>query len=106
MAEPIAPVPDPTLLTTEQLNRGLTNLRELLEARIHAVEDSARNRYEDLRRVPTDTDRQVGHLKELFTEKFNSVEKQFNERDIRSQATGPTSHRSRTIPPDDQGRTE
>jgi hypothetical protein len=87
MAEPTAPVPDPTLLTTEQLTRGLTGLRELLESRIHAVEESARHRYEDLRRVPTDTDRQVTHLKELFTEKFASVQKQFDERDIRSQAS-------------------
>jgi hypothetical protein len=87
MADTMIPAPDPTLLTTEQLARGLTNLRELLEARIHAVEESARHRYEDLRRVPTDTDRQVSHLRELLIEKFNSVQKQFDERDIRSQAS-------------------
>lgn len=87
MAEPVAPVSDPTLLTTEQLNRGLTSLRELLETRIYAAEESARHRYEDLRRLPTDADRQVAHLKELFTEKFESVQKQFDERDIRSQAS-------------------
>jgi hypothetical protein len=79
--------PDPTVLTTEQLTRGLTNLRELLEARIDAVEESAHHRYEDLRRVPTETDRQVSHLKELLDEKLASVQKQFDERDIRSRAS-------------------
>src|SRR5580658_2581696 len=87
MADTIVPVPDPTLLTTEQLARGLTSLRELLEARIAAVEESAHHRYEDLRRVPTETDRQVAHLKELFNEKLGSVQKQFDERDVRSQAS-------------------
>ena len=86
MADALVPVPDPTFLTTEQLSRGLTNLRELLEARINAVEEAAHHRYEDLRRVPTETDRQVVHLKELFNEKLTSVQKQFDERDIRSQA--------------------
>jgi phage-related tail fiber protein len=79
--------PDPSLLTTEQLARGLTNLRELLETRIDAVEKSGHHRYEDLRRAPTETDRQVVHLKELFNEKLTSVQKQFDERDIRSQAS-------------------
>jgi phage-related tail fiber protein len=87
MADALVPVPDPTFLTTEQLSRGLTNLRELLEARINAVEEAAHHRYEDLRRVPTETDRQVVHLKELFNEKLTSVQKQFDERDIRSQAS-------------------
>lgn len=38
------PIPDPTLLTTEQLNREIASLRELLEARIdsHALLDDNR----------------------------------------------------------------
>src|ERR1700722_5934296 len=87
MADATVPIPDPTLLTTEQQARGLTNLRELLETRLIAVEQSNRHQFDDLRRVPTDTDRQVAHLKELLNEKFNSVQKQFDERDIRSQAS-------------------
>jgi len=83
----MVPVPDPTFLTTEQLSRGLTNLRELLESRINAVEEAAHHRYEDLRRVPTETDRQVTHLKELFSEKFSSVQRQFDERDVRGQSS-------------------
>lgn len=83
MAESMVSAPDPTLLTTEQLHRGLTSLRELLQSRIEAVEESGRYRHEDLRRVPTETDKQVSHIRELFLEKFTSVQKQFDERDIR-----------------------
>jgi len=79
--------PDPSLLTTEQLTRGLTNLRDLLEARIDAVEEVARHRYEDLRRVPTETDRQIVHLKELVNEKFIGIQKQLEDRDIRCQVS-------------------
>ena len=79
--------PDPIALATEQLTHGLTNLGELLEARINAVEELAHHRYEDLRRLPTETDRQVSHLKELLNEKFASVQKQFDERDIRTRAS-------------------
>jgi hypothetical protein len=83
----MVPGSDATFLTTEQLARGLTNLRELLEARITAVEESAQHRYEHLRRVPTEPDRRVTLLKELFNEKLASVQKQFQERDVRSQAS-------------------
>jgi hypothetical protein len=86
MGEQMVPTSDPTLLTTEQLARGLTNLRELLEARIIAIEESADYRNEDLHRVPTETDRQVAQLRELFNEKFTSVQKQFDERDVRGRA--------------------
>jgi hypothetical protein len=87
MPETAPAIADPTVLTTEQLTLGLKNLRELMEARMLAIEESAQHRYEDLRRVPTETDRQVSHLRELFLEKFVSVQKQFDERDIRSQAS-------------------
>lgn len=86
MTDGLIPIPDPSVLTTEQLSRGLTNLRELLETRIKSVEQAAHLRYDDLRRVPTETDRQVTHLRELFSEKFNSVQRQFEERDVRGRS--------------------
>lgn len=36
-------------------------------------------------RVPTDVQKEVAHLRELSYEKFNSIEQQFRERDIRSE---------------------
>ncbi len=88
MVEDMVPGPYPSALTTEQLMLGLKNLRELLETRINAVEEAAHLRYDDLRRVPTETDRQVTNLKEFTNEKLTSVQKQFEERDIRGQAAG------------------
>ncbi len=52
------PVPDPTVLTTDQLRREITGLRELIETRITAV-------------------------LQLHEEKFNSIDTRFAERDKR-----------------------
>ena len=38
------PVPDPTLLTTQQLIREMGGLRELLESQIHALQETLRQR--------------------------------------------------------------
>jgi hypothetical protein len=80
------PSPDPSLLTTDQLRRELSSLREIMEARLNAI-DKATSLFEaNLTRVPTDTDKQIFHLKELHDEKFEGIEKQFTERDVRSKA--------------------
>lgn len=94
-----------TLVTRAALQDAIKNLREILEADIRGLEtrlsaiDKATELFtENLSRVPTDTDKQVGHLKELHDERINSTEraisnlaegiqKQFDERDIRSRAS-------------------
>jgi len=76
-------VSDPSTLTTQQLWREVLNLRELLESRISSIEKSIQVAHEDLVRVPTDVQKQVGNLKQLHEEKFNSVAIQFAERDTR-----------------------
>ena len=87
------PVPDPTLLTTEQLRRELSSLRELVETRLHGMDKAANLLNENVTRFPTEIDKQVAHLKEFFLEKFGtvfekftSVQKQFEERDVRTVA--------------------
>jgi hypothetical protein len=80
------PVPDPSLLTTDQLRRELGSLREIVEARIDAIDKATIVFHENLTRVHTDTDKQIFHLKELHDEKFEGIEKQFTERDVRSKA--------------------
>jgi hypothetical protein len=77
---------DPSQLTTEQLRRELTMLREMVEIRLDAMDKAAELFHDNLVRVPTDTDKQISHLKELHDEKFVGVEKQFLERDVRSRA--------------------
>lgn len=56
MAEVKPPVPDPTILTTEQLFRAIETLEKLFDAKLNG-------------------------LKDLHEEKFSSVSKQFIERD-------------------------
>ena len=77
--------PDPSVLTTLQLHRELTSLRAVLEARLDGMDRAMVLFSDNLTRVPTDTDKQVGHLKELHDEKFVSIQKQFNERDVRTE---------------------
>ena len=79
------PMPDPSTLTTEQLRRELTSLRSVLEARLDGMDRAMVLFSDNLTRVPTDTDKQVGHLKELHDEKFSSIQKQFEERDTRTE---------------------
>jgi hypothetical protein len=84
------PRPDPTVLTTAQLLRELSNLREIIEARLNGMDMAVQLLNANVTRVPTDTDRQIGHLKELHSERFAGVDKQFVERDIRSKAAEET----------------
>src|SRR5580658_3839354 len=65
------PIPDPTLLTTEQLRRELLNLRELVEARLARTEDIS--------------SLAVSNLRELFAERFTRVDTLFVEGDKRTQ---------------------
>ena len=76
---------DPSSLTTQQLWREILNLRELLESRIISIEKSIEVAHDDLVRVPTDVQKQVGNLKELHDEKFRSIQVQFDERDTRTE---------------------
>lgn len=76
-------VSDPSSLTTQQLWREIQNLKELLTSQIDGIEKSIQVAHEDLVRVPTDVQRQVGNLKELHEERFKSIETQFKERDTR-----------------------
>src|SRR5678815_1410526 len=84
------PIPDPTLLTTEALKREISALKELVTTRLDAMDKAMSIFSENLQRTPTDTDKQIGHLKELIfgrfdtvEEQFSSVQTQFTERDVR-----------------------
>lgn len=106
-AEPIAvtnvPAPDPSTLTTAQLQREITilredlasrqltrerdaaSLKELLSVRIDAMEQATGLRIQQIDGLPADTEKQIRHLRELMEEKFTSVATQFKERDTRSE---------------------
>jgi hypothetical protein len=65
------PIPDPSLLTTQQLEREIAALRELLRSEIHthALLDEV-----EFRRVAE----QIDALDKLKSEKFNRVEQRFS----------------------------
>src|ERR1043165_1319156 len=77
------PIPDPTLLTTQQLQREISALKEIIFTRLDANDKAVQLLHEDVTRVPTDTDKAIAHLRELHDERFESIEKQFSERDTR-----------------------
>jgi hypothetical protein len=64
---------DPSALATQQVWREVGSLKELVFSRLEAIETSIRVAHEDLVRVPTDVQKQVGNLKELIDLKFDGV---------------------------------
>jgi len=108
------PVPDPTVLTTAALQREIFSLRELLEGKLDALEseqklvrliietrldgmDKAISLLQDIAdRFPSRIDVKIGALKafhdmrfdaviQTFSEKHESIQTQFRERDVRSE---------------------
>lgn len=81
----IRPVPDPTILTTEQLRRELASLREILQARLDGMDRATALLSETVNRTPTVIQTEISHLRELMEEKFGSIAQQFRERDVRTE---------------------
>ena len=94
----IIPNPDPSDLTKDKINHDLlalehqlveriNGIRSTLEARLGAMDKAAELFDQNLNRIPTLTDREVGHLREVHEEKFLSIQRQFLERDTRVEQT-------------------
>jgi hypothetical protein len=78
------PIPDPTLLTTQQLHRELGGLREILEARLDGM-DKALALFHDLTdKIPSELDVRIAALIQIYDERFRSVQTQFSERGMRN----------------------
>ena len=78
------PVPDPTLLTTQQLLRELAALRELLEARLNGMDRATELLSATVNRTPTVIQTEISHVREVEQERFASIAQQFHERDVRA----------------------
>ena len=78
------PIPDPSLLTTQQLRDGLSSLKELIVARLNAMDAATELRLNALDHIPVAIGQQVTHLREVQDEKFIGIDKQFVERDVRT----------------------
>ncbi len=88
----VPPIPDPTILTTEQLLRVARSERdyvdgkiEVLIERFRAIDKATELLSDTVNKVPTEVQREVGNLNNVMVEKFESVDKQFKERDTRSE---------------------
>lgn len=92
------PRPDPTVLTTAAILRELQGLQALLATRIDCAKELSDTRFAGMDkaitllqvitdRQPQDVDRKITSLQKLHEEKFASVEKQFEERDVRVEQT-------------------
>jgi hypothetical protein len=90
------PVPDPTVLTTQQLLREIQLLRELLDVKNDSVKDILSSRMDSiditiglieghLKGITEGAANQISRLQELHNEKFESVQMMFMERDKRTE---------------------
>jgi hypothetical protein len=80
------PVPDPTILTTQQLTRAIESVREILEARLDAMDKSVVLLQNTVDKSPT-----IAEIFAKHEEKFHSIEVQFRERDIRTEQSAKDS---------------
>jgi hypothetical protein len=91
----LVPVPDPTLLTTQLVDKAITALEGKLQTRFDAMDRAAELVREDYTRVPTQVDRAILNLRDLLEqkidnlhsvsdEKFEGIANQFIERDKRT----------------------
>jgi len=67
--------PDPSTLTTQMTWREIAALKELLSNELDSVKQGIVVAHEDLVRVPTEVQKQVGNLKELLENKIEALEK-------------------------------
>ena len=92
----IRPVPDPTVLTTQQLQREIAMSKDLLDVKMSGLRESVYGRFDSLEevirvlreqiaRIRDGVNPAIEHLHALQNEKFKSIEIQFNDRDNRSE---------------------
>lgn len=87
----LVPRPDPTVLTTQQLQREIGTSRELVETRVLGVERAIDRLHVTVDRLPALIVEQVSTLQALHDERFSSIETQFRERDTRTEQTSKDS---------------
>jgi hypothetical protein len=80
--------PDPTELTTQALWREISALKELFNSRLEAMQRAIDVAHDDLVRVPTEVMKAVGTLRDQHEEKFKTHEEKFKsvEQHIKDQA--------------------
>lgn len=84
--------PDPSVLTTQQLDRAIKDERDwvlakldVLVERLIGMDKAAVLLSDTVNRVPTDVQKGMEQVREIIDEKFKSVDQRFQERDTRSE---------------------
>jgi hypothetical protein len=92
------PVPDPTILTTQQLYREIATSREILETRLNAMDTATDINKNATDKIPAIIKSQVDQLRNVVeerfatvNEKFHSIDTQFKERDTRTEQSSKDS---------------
>ena len=83
----VTPVPDPTILTQEALEREIGAFAKVVEARFNAMDKAIVIQAHMIDLQPAINDKKIEHLRELHDEKFTSIQLQFTERDVRTEQT-------------------
>lgn len=83
------PIPDPTVLTTEQLLRAIAAERDyvtgqiaVLIERLNGIDTATELRLKELARSPMQMDEKIEVVTNLMSEKFRSINMTFKERDV------------------------
>lgn len=81
------PLPDPTLLTTQQLQREISLQENAVNTRFDGMDKAIEllQKFADKSPTMAVLEQQIGSVTLLVEEKFNGVEKQFAERDKRTE---------------------
>jgi len=86
------PVPDPTVLTDRAIDRLKDQLEQYIDGkvdvlvmRIDGIDEATKLRLAGVEGIPGQIREAVTSLELLHSEKFNSIQTQFKERDIRSE---------------------
>jgi hypothetical protein len=84
--------PDPTDAVNDAVERAVKAERDyvdgkigILGERLDAIDRATELLNETVNRVPTDVQKEVGHIRELTDEKFSGIQTQFKERDTRQE---------------------
>jgi len=92
------PVPDPTVLTTQQLIAAIAASREIIETRLDAMDTATQLNKEQMDKFPQaihDTVAAIERIRDekfaTVNEKFHSIETQFKERDTRTEQSSKDS---------------
>lgn len=76
----MVPIPDPSLLTTQNIREAIDGLEKFIEVRLDAMDEATNLRLETFAHVPEWIKEKVGELRDLHSEKFRSQNIQVEER--------------------------